>query len=152
MNRSFDFSLGEFYHIYNRGVEGRDLFLSDYDRARFVKLLYLSNSTEPYKFDRIKGKALHEIKRGDALVAIGAYVLMPNHFHLLIREVSDGGISKFMEKLATGYSAYFNKLNNRKGVLFQNRFRAEHVDNDEYLKYLYAYIHLNPRHFRLSYG
>ena len=56
----------------------------------------------------------------------------------------EGGISMFMEKLATGYSSYFNKYHERKGVLFQNRFQAEEVIRDEHLKYLYAYIHLNP--------
>ncbi len=98
MERRFNFSLGEYYHLYNRGVEQRNIFLSDYDRARFVKLLYLSNGTEPYKFDRLKGRGLQEIDRGKRLVAIGAYVLMPNHFHILAREVTPGGISKFMGK------------------------------------------------------
>jgi putative transposase len=87
---------------------------------------------------------LDEIKIGERLVAIGAYCLMPNHFHILLKEITEGGISKFMEKLTTAYSKYFNKKHNHSGVLFQGRFKAEHVDNDEYLKYLFAYIHLNP--------
>ena len=69
---------------------------------------------------------------------------MPNHFHLLVREVKEGGITRFMEKLSTSYSMYFNKKYNRTGSLFENRFKAEHVGRDEYLKYLFAYIHLNP--------
>lgn len=80
----------------------------------------------------------------EKLVNIGAYCLMPNHFHILVHEKSEGGISKFMLKLSTAYSMYFNKLNDRSGALFQGPFKAKHADNDEYLKYLFAYIHLNP--------
>ena len=69
---------------------------------------------------------------------------MPNHFHILVKEIVENGLSKYMEKLTTGYSMYFNKKYERVGPLFQGRFKGEHVDNDEYLKYLYAYIHLNP--------
>jgi putative transposase len=90
---------------------------------------------------------LNEIDVGPKLVAIASYVLMSNHFHILVKETQEGGISSFMEKLQTGYSMYFNKKNQRVGPLFQGRFKAEHVDRDEYLKYLFAYIHLNPIKF-----
>lgn len=69
---------------------------------------------------------------------------MPNHFHLLIRERDEGGISRFMQKLTTGYTMYFNTKNERSGALFQGKFKAEHVDKDRYLKYIISYIHLNP--------
>ena len=69
---------------------------------------------------------------------------MPNHFHLLVRERTEGGIARFMQKLLTGYTMYFNTINERSGALFQGKYKAEHVDNDRYLKYLIAYIHLNP--------
>ena len=69
---------------------------------------------------------------------------MSNHFHLLVREKVEGGITKFMGKLSTGYSMYFNKKNERSGALFEGRFKAKHADTDEYLKYLFSYIHLNP--------
>ena len=69
---------------------------------------------------------------------------MPNHFHFLVKEITEGGISKFMEKITTGYSLYFNTKHKRSGALFQGTFKAQHVHFDEYLKYLYAYIHLNP--------
>ena len=144
MQRTIEFSEGEYYHIYNRGVDKRDIFQSDRDGERFLKLLFVSNGTKPFIYREIEKMKLHEIDRGEPLVAIGAYCLMPNHFHLLVKETSTGGISKFMEKLGTGYSMYFNKKNSRTGFLFQGNFKAEHVDNDEYLKYLLAYIHLNP--------
>jgi putative transposase len=87
---------------------------------------------------------LDKIEVGGKLVAIGAYVQMGNHFHVLAKEISKDGISTFMEKLSTGYSKYFNKKYERTGALFQGVFKAEHVSRDEYLKYLFAYIHLNP--------
>jgi len=144
MERKITFAVGEYYHLYNRGVEKRKTFMLNADYARFSRVLYLANGTEPYQYERLKKKALAEIDRGPALVAIGAYVLMPNHFHVLVREVVDGGISAFMEKLLTGYSSYFNKRHERVGPLFQGRFKAQHIGRDEHLKYLYAYIHLNP--------
>lgn len=69
---------------------------------------------------------------------------MPNHFHILLREHSENGISLFMRKLLTAYAMYFNNKYERKGTLFEGPFRSRHVARDEYLKYLYAYIHLNP--------
>jgi putative transposase len=69
---------------------------------------------------------------------------MPNHFHLLVHEKEEGGISAFMQKLSTAYSLYFNKKHNRTGKLFEGVFMATHANEDEYLKYLFAYIHLNP--------
>ena len=78
------------------------------------------------------------------LVDIGSYCLMPNHFHILVHERAEGGISKFMQKLSTAYSMYFNTKYERTGVLFEGRFKAQHANTDNYLKYLFAYIHLNP--------
>lgn len=87
---------------------------------------------------------MDEIEKGDEIVEIGAYCLMPNHFHILAREKKDGGISLFMNKLLTAHSMYFNKKHERTGKLFEGVFRAVHVGNDRHLEYLFAYIHLNP--------
>ena len=145
MQRKINFSVGEFYHIYNRGTEKRDIFIDDLDRERFLKLLYVSNGITPFVFrDFPIGLSYVDFDRGKPLVAIGAYCLMPNHFHILVREVNEGGISKFTKKLGTGYSMYFNKKYSRTGSLFEGPFKAVHVNNDEYLKYLFSYIHLNP--------
>jgi putative transposase len=144
MERKLDFSTDEYYHVYNRGVEKREIFLNDGDEERFIRLLYLANSTKPFVFRDVQNLPLSQIRRGDLRTSIGAYCLMPNHFHLLVRETQEGGISTFMEKLTTGYSMYFNKKYKRVGPLFQGRFKARHVNNDNYLKYLFAYIHLNP--------
>ena len=69
---------------------------------------------------------------------------MPNHFHILITEKTNGGISKFMQKLSTAYSMYYNKKYKRIGGLFEGKFKSQHADTDRYLKYLFSYIHLNP--------
>jgi putative transposase len=137
---------GEFYHVYNRGADKRVLFRDDTDSQRFIKLLYLSNSVESINVRNIlrKNSEPYTFERGAPLVSIGAYCLMPNHFHLLLTPCVEGGITMFMQKLGTGYSMYFNKRYNRTGTLFEGPFKAKWVDDDVYLKYLYAYIHLNP--------
>jgi putative transposase len=144
MQRGLDISVGENYHVYNRGVEKRKIFTNKGEYERFLRLLFLCNSTVSVKYDRVKNALLKDIDRGEPLVAIGAYTLMPNHFHILLQEIIEGGISAFMEKLTTAYAMFFNKSHGRVGSLFQGPYKAEHANNDEYLKYLYSYIHLNP--------
>ena len=141
--RKVPFVTDEFFHIYSRGVDKRLIFLDDTDRRRFVRLLFLCNSNTPVVYKLTKDLALSEITLGEKLVAIGAYCLMPNHFHILIKGMTDGGVVKFMSKLLTAYSSYFNKKYSRTGTLFSSEFKAQHLDSDEYLKYIFAYIHLN---------
>ena len=78
---------------------------------------------------------------------IVAFCLMPNHFHLILKQLKDGGITKFMRKLGTGYAMYFNQKNKRNGVLFQGKFKAIPIENDNYLIHLSRYIHINPIEF-----
>lgn len=154
MQRKFDFSIGEFYHIYNRGNGKNNIFNGKSDSVRFIFLLFIANSKNPVRVDNLVRKCreqgrpllsiMKENEREDTLVDIGVYCLMPNHFHLLLHEKTEGGITKFMSKLLTGYSMYFNKKYERTGSLFEGKFKAEHADKDQYLKYLFAYIHLNP--------
>jgi len=144
MERKFKFSEGEFYHIYNRGNNKNAIFLDNNDQKRFQKLLYICNSKTPVVFKTVQGMPLDKIDRGETLVDIGAYCPMPNHFHILVKEKTNNGISKFMEKLSTAYSMYFNKKHERTGKLFEGRFQAKHIQKDEYLRYLFSYIHLNP--------
>ncbi|PIQ69007.1 MAG: hypothetical protein COV91_00775 [Candidatus Taylorbacteria bacterium CG11_big_fil_rev_8_21_14_0_20_46_11] len=154
MSRKVTFAEGEYYHVYNRGVDKRTVFESESDDRRFMLLLYLCNSKIPFRFDRLpewkKEMSLSLIASvmrettASPIVAIGAYCLMPNHFHILVRETTKDGISSFMHRLSTAYTMYFNIGRRRTGALFQGRFKAVHVDNDNYLKYLFSYIHLNP--------
>lgn len=144
--RTTSLAVGEFYHLYNRGVDKRTIYLDAQDYRRCIELMYLCNSLESVNMRDVHkdlSTAFH-FETGEPLVAIGAYCLMPNHFHILATPLVEGGLTTFMGKLGTGYSMYFNKKYDRNGALFQGRFKAEHANTDEYLKYLYAYIHLNP--------
>jgi putative transposase len=147
MFRKINFAPDNYYHIYNRGTDKRTIFLDKSDYLRFLTLLYICNTTEPIRLGNLQrteqGQSLLN-PRKETLVDIGAYCLMPNHFHLLLKEKSETGIPVFMQKIGTAYAMYFNKKNERSGNLFQGRFKAELADTDNYLKYLFAYIHLNP--------
>lgn len=147
MSQAPHIEIAEFYHVYNRGTDKRKLFLSISDYERFISLLYLANSTKPISLDRRHTSTLKEIlqkSREETLVDICTYCLMPNHFHLLIKEKVEGGTSKFMHKLSTGYSMFFNAKYERTGNLFQGKYKARHINNDTDLRYNIAYIHLNP--------
>lgn len=144
MERYIEFSIGEFYHVYNRGNDKKRIFSDSHDYERFMKLLFICNGRKPIVYKSVRGATLDEIDRGEELVDIGAYCLMPNHFHLLLHEKQENGLTDFMRKLNTAYAMYFNRRHKRTGSLFEGTFRAEHADTDEYLQYLFAYIHLNP--------
>ncbi len=144
--RSTQFAEDEYYHVYNRGVDKRVIFKNNSDYQRFQELLFLSNTSGSINVRDIKKRhsVVYDYDRLEELVAIGAYCLMPNHFHILLTPLVDNGVQIFMQRLATSYSMYFNRRYERTGALFEGRFKAKHADEDEYLKYLFAYIHLNP--------
>ncbi len=141
------FVIGEIYHIYNRGVEKRNVFLKDSDFLRFIYDLSEFNdegSAIPLKLRQKR----YEVEPRTSfakkpLVDILAFSLMPNHFHLLLREKKEKGIIRFMQKLGTGYTMYFNKKQERVGSLFQGRFKAKLINREEYLEYILYYIHFN---------
>ena len=136
------FAVNEYYHLYNRGTEKRIIFLDNQDYRRFLFLMYICNTEKSITLRDIGNGEFFE--RGEIIVDIGAYCLMPNHFHILVREKIENGISTYMRKLLTGYSMYFNKKYKRTGKLYEGVFKSIHADKDTYLKYLYSYIHLNP--------
>ncbi len=141
--RKFSFVPGEYFHIYNRGNSKQKIYLDQSDYQRFITLLFVSNSSNQFKLHSIDDP-YKNFERGGQLVDIGAYCLMPNHFHLLLTPKTEEGVSVFMRKLSTGYSMYFNNKYKRSGGLFEGKFKAQIVSGDIYLKYLYSYIHLNP--------
>jgi putative transposase len=146
MTRPIPFVEGEYYHVYNRGTDKRKIFLSPKDHERFLTLMFACNGEVTVNLDE-QGNTLQKVQkfeRGKPLVAICAFCLMPNHFHFLLRQLEPNGISKFMQKLSTGYTMYFNARQRRSGTLFQGKFKATHADDDIYLRYLVSYIHLNP--------
>jgi len=143
------FENGQIYHVYNRGVEKRTTYQDDGDRLRFIHHLYECNDaaqTRNLTYHLSKDGALgqHSRRKRDLLVQILAFTLMPNHFHLLLKQLQDGGVSKFMQKIGTGYTMFFNTENARSGALFQGKFKAVHVSDTPQLLYVLQYIHLNP--------
>lgn len=146
MNR-VPFAPGEWYHCFSRGIDKRETFTHTIDYKRFLGLLYVTNSTPAIHRSDMRSAALADVlsaSRGKPLVDIGAFCLMPNHFHLLLREISQGGISSFMRKLGTAYTMYFNIRHDRTGNLFTKPFRSKHVSDDRYLQRVLQYIHCNP--------
>lgn len=137
------------YHIYNRGVEKREVFLDMKDYRRFILNLYEFNDASPaLNFGRNLAQTRIEVRlqspRKDPPVKLLAFCLMPNHFHLMVQQQTDGGITQFMRKLGTGYTNYFNIKYNRVGALFQGKFKAVLLERDAHLVHLPHYIHLNP--------
>lgn len=138
-----------YYHIYNRGVEKRAIFIDNQDTAVFLHYLklYLSPLTELEKMSRDNPKSRLRrflIKNLSQEIELLAFSLMPNHIHLLVKQHSKDGITKLMRRLLTSYVMYFNRKYKRIGSLFQSRYKAALVLKDEYLLHLSRYIHLNP--------
>ena len=140
----------QLYHVLNRGVDGRSLFTDDHDRLRFVHDLYEFNDAAPILNVRyrLKNKGLVNpympARERQLLVDIHGWVLMKNHYHLLLSERVENGISSFLRKLNTGYANYFNERNKRQGALFQGRTKKILIAHDAHLLYILHYIHLNP--------
>ncbi len=153
-----NFSIGGYYHIFNRGVDRRKIFLTNQDRHRFVLALEFFNSDAPAKlWSLLSSKAgsdpalllgerlaLERAKKSkNRLVDLCAFALMPNHYHLILHEIKEGGISEFMKKLG-GYSSYFNKQHDRSGSLVQARYKMVPLVSDSQLSIALSYVHTNP--------
>ena len=142
--------LGEWYHCHSRGVDKRRIFTNAREYDRFVLQMLVANGTKPVHLSNLKCDKLADalglkvLDRGESIVEIGAWSLMPNHFHLLLKEVTEGGIARFMQKLTTGYTMYFNKKYSRSGSLLGGTFKSHHIYDDQYFKQVISYIHLNP--------
>lgn len=141
----------ELYHVLNRGVEKRTLFLDSRDYARFVHDMYEFNDTKPVENtgrrfgDTLSMKGfVNPSSSRERIVDIHGWCLMKNHYHLLLSERSEGGLSLFMRKLNIGYANYFNERYKRSGTLFQGRTKKKHVDSDAYFLHILNYIHFNP--------
>lgn len=151
---------GEYYHIYNRGNDKKDIFSSDRDYARFLFLiLYFQAELSFYNIDRYVNRFL---KSGDfgvdnktvknilknRYVEVISFCLMPNHFHVLVKNIEKDGISKYMHRIGVSYTKFFNLKYGKSGHLFQGSFKSVHVEDNEHLLYLSAYIHRNPRELK----
>jgi putative transposase len=143
-SRIFPFVNGQYYHIYNRGIEKRRVFANRSNLNRFISsMIYYQLEGPKSKFSNyLKRKSLKYSE--NKIVDILCYCLMPNHFHFLLKQLKDNGVSEFTSKLTNSYTRYFNTKNNRVGPLFQGEFKAVMVESDEQLLHLSRYIHLNP--------
>ena len=148
--RKEKFANGEIYHIVIRAIDDNLIFEDKDDYYRGIFSIFEFNNSKPIEI-RLQREKRRTIKKHggpssdnrDHFVDILTFCFMPNHIHLLVRQLKDNGISKFMKKVGTGYGGYFNKKHNRKGHVFQNRFRAVHIKNEEQLKIVWAYINAN---------
>lgn len=135
---------GEFYHIFNRGVAKMQIFNIFYDYNRFMKtFLYYSIAGPKPKFS-IFAPTTTILDTSKKIVDIICYCIMPNHFHFLLQQKKEGGITEFISKLSNSYTKYFNTKNKRVGPILQGDFRAVHIETNEQLLHLTRYIHLNP--------
>ncbi|OGZ44910.1 MAG: hypothetical protein A3C84_00985 [Candidatus Ryanbacteria bacterium RIFCSPHIGHO2_02_FULL_48_12] len=131
---------GQIYHVFNRGVDKRSIFLEEEDYLRFIRSLCDFNDTIPTEVRLPENTA----KKREHLVQILAFCLMPNHFHLMLQQDTEQGVTEFMRKLGTGYTNYFNKKYNRSGALFQGKYKVVHIAEEAHFLYLPFYIHVNP--------
>lgn len=145
--RKDPFVNNQYYHIYNRGVDKRDIFVDADDLSRFVLSAKEFNSTEPIgslkecinnktDADKIRDK-------NDKLVSIACYCLNPNHFHFIVKQEVDGGISEFFKRLLGGYTMYFNNTHKRSGSLFESRFKSVLIERDDYFLKIRPYVNIN---------
>ena len=143
-SRIIPFVNGEYYHIFNRGVAKMPIYLNAFDYKQFINtMLYYQIEGPKPRFSIFKLQPIlldNRIK----LIDIICYCLMPNHFHLILRQIKDTGITEFVGKLSNSYTKYFNIKNKRVGPLLQGEFKSVYIGSDEQITHLSRYIHLNP--------
>ena len=145
--RKHKFTTKEYYHVYNRGVDKRMLFEDESDVRRFIDTINYFNKEECYGGVYLEKQMEKSVKKFghpmSKLVTIVTYCVLGNHFHFVLRQEVDAGISKFMQKFGNGYTKYFNTKHKRTGSLFQGRFKSRYIDSNEYLLRVFAYVSSN---------
>lgn len=138
---------GEYYHIFNRGVDKRKIFSDQLDRQRFFQSMDEFNTLDPIGsiYENFFRDRKEKNKSKKKLVSFVCFCLNPNHYHFILKQTAEQGIEKFMHRLGVGYTKYFNKKHGRTGVLFQGAFKAVHIKSNSYLFHLSAYVNLNNR-------
>ncbi len=136
---------GEVYHVFNRGVAKLPIFEDRRDYSRLLETLYYYQFQGPKpQFSQLKRFKDINFEKNKKIVEIICYCLMPNHYHLMIKQLQDRGISEFINKISNSYTKYFNTRHNRVGPLLQGQFKAVRIEYDEQLIHVSRYIHLNP--------
>lgn len=143
--RKTPFVQGEYYHIFNRGTDKRDIFMNKYDAFRFLQSMEEFNNIEAGNdiFYKNKGRRMSPKKK--KLINIICYCLNLNHYHFILEQLVDGGISEFMKRLGGGYTKYFNEKYKRSGVLFQGKFKSVHIKTNEQLLHDSVYVGFNNK-------
>lgn len=152
MLRKEKFAPGEYYHIYSRTILNTPGFKNNKNADRLAQAFLLANSTkssEAFRYLRNTEnaqleRAIEIAREGEKFVNVLCYCIMPDHYHLLLEELKDNGITNFVRKCNTSIAKYVNIKTNRLGPLFESRFKAKHINTNEYLLHLSVYIHLNP--------
>lgn len=155
--RLIPFKNHEYYHVYNRGVEKRTIFSDTRSYQRFLDVsLYYLHEKPPVRYSQLLKLAVpirqqllknHLLK--PQIINIVSFVLMPNHFHLLLTQETEKGITDYMRRISDSYTKYYNIRYKRIGPLFQGQFKAVRIDSNEQLLHVSRYIHLNPYTSRL---
>ena len=158
--RNIKIAPGEYYHIFNRGVNKQLIFHDNADRARFLFLiLHFQSPTIFEKISRsVKSFVQHRVFDIDKevkekiiksrFVELTSFCLMPNHFHLIVKEIEENGIARYMQRILNSYTKYYNTKYNKSGHLFQGPYKIVHIKNNKQLLHLSAYIHRNPRELK----
>jgi REP element-mobilizing transposase RayT len=134
--RNHTFAVDEYYHCYNRGTDKRVVFADKQDYNYFLESIDSYNSNEAFGKLRLHQKSPLE----DQIVEVVAYCLLPNHFHMVLKERVEGGISKYMQRIGISYTLYFNEKNNRSGALFQGAFKSKEIGTDQDLRQVISYV------------
>lgn len=143
-SRTVPFVNNEYYHIFNRGVAKMPIFNNAFDCKHFLStILYYQIDGPKPRFSFFRNKPI-SLEKNMKIVDIICYCLMPNHFHFMLRQKRENGITEFVSKLSNSYTKYFNIKNKRVGPLLQGEFRSAYVESNEQLLHLSRYIHLNP--------
>jgi putative transposase len=155
--RNLVFANDEYYHIYNRGIDRRVTFTNKREYERALQLLWFYQyAAIPIRYSRyneieaqLKMKYREQMKTSGKMVEVVAFSLMPNHFHLLVKQRQEQGIATYIANYVNAYTRYFNTKYKRTGALFQGIFKAAYIESEEQLVHLTRYIHLNPVASRL---
>jgi len=151
--RKEPFFVGDFVHVYNRGNRKQEIVRDEKDKQYFVQALYYFNDSHsiPNIFQTLKEQFRSDLNglnwpssfpERDPLVKIHAFILKDNHFHLILEEIKENGITEFMRKVGIGMTCRFNKRYDETGRLFQGSYRAKRISEDNYLQYLDVYVHI----------
>jgi REP element-mobilizing transposase RayT len=139
----------QYYHVYNRGVDKRDIFANKKDLNRFILSVKQFNKICPVGSirddirDRLVPQYSKKQKKQGKLISIVCYCFNPNHFHFILKQEVDGGISEFFKRLLGGYTRYFNEVHGRSGALFQGRFKSHLINKDQYFLKIFPYVNIN---------